>query len=471
MDEENNSKVGLRPPIVAVLGHVDHGKTTLLDTIRKTSIAKREAGGITQSIGASVVETKGAKKITFIDTPGHAAFKNMRKHGAKAADIAILVVAAEEGVKPQTREALEYILDAGIPFIVAATKTDLPSASVETVYSQLENEGVLFEGRGGDTPLIAVSARKEEGIIELLEMIALVAEVNDIKGDPDADLEAFIIETSKDKSGNFASVIVRNGSLKVGDEIVTSNVKAKIRSLIDDKRRSVRQALPGEPVQITGFEELPEVGSMVWHGFEGQPLPVKKEKNFVRKANEGEILAIIKAGNTGSLEAIQANLPASVIVVSSGVGELNQGDVFLAKSTGALVFAFEAKVPPAINRLADMEGVKIYTFSIIYELFEKLEEIIQEGIIETRGEAQIVAEFPYDNKRVAGCKVLKGTIKKSDSVVVMRGEKEMGRSKVVSIRKQKQEVGQVGQGEECGMVILPPVDFALGDTIVSKNDK
>jgi translation initiation factor IF-2 len=473
MDKSEKTEVNnLRPPIVAVLGHVDHGKTTLLDAIRKTSVTEREAGGITQSIGASVVATKDGKKITFIDTPGHAAFKNMRKFGAKAADIAILVVAAEEGVKPQTKEALEYILDAGIPYIVAATKVDLPSASIEILQGQLEKEGVMFEGKGGDTPLIGLSARKGEGIENLLEMIALVAEVNGIKGREDAELEAFVIETSKDKRGPLVSVIVRNGTLRVGDEIVTQTVSAKVRGLIDDKGKAIKSVYPGEPAQIMGFNKFPDVGSVVWHSNDAkQAIAVKQEKPIYRKAKEGEVLVIVKAGNTGALEAIVSNLPKEAITVSTGVGEVNQSDVFLAKSTKSTIFAFESKVPPYVSKLADTEGVKIFSYSIIYELFEKLEKIIKEGIVEIRGEAQILAEFPYSNTRVAGSKVAKGNITKSDSITIMRGDKMIGKARVISIRKQKQEVNQVGQGEECGIIFAPQLDFEIGDTIVSKKEK
>lgn len=222
-----------RPPIVTVLGHVDHGKTSLLDFIRKTSVTKKEAGGITQSIGASVVQTKDGSTITFIDTPGHAAFSNMRSRGAKVADIAILVVAGNDGVMPQTKEALEMILASNIPFVVAATKSDLPGFSLEKVRGDLESQGVLFEGRGGDVPLISVSTVKGDGVDELLETIGLIAEVQGVAGDPNALLEAVIVETTKDQRGPAASLVVRNGTLKVGDEIVTENANAKVRGLFD----------------------------------------------------------------------------------------------------------------------------------------------------------------------------------------------------------------------------------------------
>jgi translation initiation factor IF-2 len=254
----------LRPPIVSVLGHVDHGKTTLLDYIRKTSVAEKEVGGITQSTGASKVKTKDGKEITFIDTPGHAAFSNMRSRGAKVADIAILVVAADDGVKPQTKEALEYILSSQIPFIVAATKTDLSSSSVDNVRNQLEKEGVSFEGRGGEIPLVVVSGKTGKGVDDLLEVVGLVAELHEIKGNTNDDLQAVVIETGKDKGGPTVTVVVRNGSLKVGDQVIAETTKAKIRGLFDFKGKSVKSCLPGDSCLILGFSELPPVGSRVW---------------------------------------------------------------------------------------------------------------------------------------------------------------------------------------------------------------
>lgn len=464
--DKNSDQSGRRPPIVTVLGHVDHGKTTLLDAIRKTNVALREAGGITQSIGASVIEAKNGQSITFIDTPGHAAFKNMRSRGANLADIAILVVAADDGAKPQTKEALEFIRDAKIPFIVAATKTDLPSASVEQVRGDLEKEGILFEGRGGDVPLVPLSAKKGEGINELLEMIILVSQIHEVKGEKEGILEAIVIETSKDKRGPLASVVIRNGTLKVGDDIAAETVKIKVRGLFDYQGKPTKEVGPGMPAQILGFKEFPPVGSRVGRAKEGA-LPVAKTAEKAVSQAEGSLPVVVKANSTGSLEVLLANLPKDTFVVTSGVGALSETDVFLAKAAGAKIYVFEASVPTPVKKLAETEGVKIEVFKVIYELFEKIEESIKAGVIEVLGSAEIIAVFPYENQRVAGCKVIRGSITKGTKVVLKRDEKILGDVKIQSIKKQKQDVNEVKQGEECGILFVPGFNFKIGDNLVA----
>ncbi|MFI5240820.1 MAG: translation initiation factor IF-2, partial [Microgenomates group bacterium] len=250
-----------RQPIVTVLGHVDHGKTSLLDAIRKTTVASGEAGGITQSIGSSVVTTPSGKKITFIDTPGHAAFTKMRSRGAKVADIAILVIAADDGIKPQTKEAIKIIKESGTPFIVAVTKIDIAGVNPEMARGQLEGEEILFEGRGGETPFIPLSSKTGVGVNDLLEMIALLSEVHGFTGDISAPLEAVVIESFKDRRGVVANVVVRNGNLKVGEEVFSEGIQGKIRAIHNDKGESVKEVGPGEPAQIIGFSEVPQVGA------------------------------------------------------------------------------------------------------------------------------------------------------------------------------------------------------------------
>lgn len=457
-----------RPPIVTVLGHVDHGKTSLLDFIRKTSVTKKEAGGITQSIGASVVKAKDGSTITFIDTPGHAAFQGMRSRGAKVADIAILIVAGNDGVMPQTKEALEAIRTADIPYIVAATKKDLQTFSLDTVRGQLEGLGVLFEGRGGDIPLIAVSSVNGEGVDELLETIALLAQVRGVVGDEEGDLEAVIIETTKDQRGAAASLVVRNGSLKVGDEIATDTTTAKVRGLFDWSGIQVKQINPGEPGYVIGFEEVPSVGSRVWHNKEGkQALIEVAQRVLLPEELEAKHTAIIKAKNTGALEAILAQVPPEIFIVSHGVGDITENDIFVAKAAKAVIYAFEVKARGGVTKLASNEGVKIEEFTIVYELFQKLEELAQKGKIETIGKAQIIASFPFENKQVAGCRILTGTFGKVGTFVLTRNEKELGNVKILSFRKGKQEVPEVRQGEECGVLFVPQLDFKIGDVILS----
>ncbi|MBI3443160.1 GTP-binding protein [Candidatus Woesebacteria bacterium] len=456
-----------RPPIVTVLGHVDHGKTSLLDAIRKTNIAIREAGGITQSIGASLVTTKDGKKITFLDTPGHAAFSQMRSRGAKVADIAILVVAADDGVKPQTKEALQFIKEAQIPFIVAGTKVDLPTANVEKVRTELENEGVAFEGRGGDTILTPISSKTGQGIDELLEMITLVSELHEISSDPKGRLEAIVIETSKDRRGLLVSVVVRSGSLVLGKNIFAESVSSRVRGLFDSTGKPIREAGPGEPCQILGFDQLPPVGTRIGEHFEGST----SEKNeALQKSQIKENLGVpilIKTKTYGSLEAILANVPKGVDVLFSGVGEPTETDILLAKTGEASVFTFEAKVPKTIQILADKEGVKIESFNVIYELLQALETLLKENKEEIEGEAQIIAKFPFENKKVAGCKVTSGKFSKSDTLILMRGTKKLGKVKILSMRKQKLNILEAKQGEEFGLIFEPQLDFMEGDVILS----
>jgi len=470
MRQNQFDKTGsLRPPIVVVLGHVDHGKTTLLDYIRRTNIVQKEAGGITQRIGASVGITKEGKKITFIDTPGHAAFANMRSGGTKIADVAILVVAADDGVKPQTKEALEYIFSAQIPYIVAATKIDLPSASIDKVRSDLEKEQVLFEGRGGDVPLLAVSGKTGQGVEELLEMINLVSELHEIKGNPEGVLEGVVIETGKDRRGVIISIVVREGTLRVGDQIVTDTQKAKVRGIFDFNEKPVKIIGPGEPALILGFSEAPSVGSKIWRLNEKTLIQKVDEKKKLTeiKLGEGQIATILKAKNAGSLEAIIANLPKEIVVLFSGVGDVNESDVFLAKSSKAKIFAFESKISGSVKKLAETEDIDIETFNIIYKLFERFDELIKKAQIEILGKAEIIASFPYENKRVAGCRVLTGKISKTDDLRLVRDEKELGQIKVLSIKKGKDNIDLVKQGEECGVLFTPQLDFKIDDVIIS----
>ncbi|KKU09838.1 MAG: Translation initiation factor IF-2 [Candidatus Woesebacteria bacterium GW2011_GWB1_45_5] len=458
-----------RQPIVVVLGHVDHGKTTLLDTIRKSNVASREAGGITQAIGASVVETKEGKKITFIDTPGHAAFGKMRSRGAKVADIAILVVAQDDGVQPQTKEALQIIKDAGIPFIVAGTKADVAGVSAESLKGQLEKEEVFFEGRGGQTPFVSVSAKTDTGITELLEMIILVSEVAELKADPEDKLEAVVIESGKDKTGPFATLVLRDGSVKTSQTIFAEKVECKVRSIVDDKGKNVKQVLPGEPGRVSGFSEVPPVGALVTREAHEVAKEAVKVKGIfdLRRLKEDEIPVIIKASNAGALEAVIASLPPKIVVVDSGIGDVNSSDVLAAKTGDAYVFSFESKIPNDVAKLAEAEKVRVERFEIIYELLQKLEEILKKGRVEIVGRAEVLASFPFNNKKVAGSKVLDGKITKGDQLILTRKEKEIGKAKASSLKKQKQEVSSVGQGEEFGVIMEPQLDFQIGDTLIS----
>lgn len=443
--------------------------TTLLDKIRTTNVAGKEAGGITQGIGASVVTTKEGKKITFIDTPGHAAFSKMRSRGASACDIAILVVDSSDGVKPQTLEALQSIKETGIPFIVAITKIDLPAADIEGVLSQLEKEEVLFEGRGGNTPYLGISAKTGQGITELLEMITLVSEVSEIKGDSKSPLLAVVIETSKEKGGLTVSLVVRDGTLKVGDALYAERSECKVRGLFDYKGGSVKEILPGEPGQVLGFSVLPDVGSVIStdKSLIKESVKVATKKDQFKKIQGDELPVILKAKNVGGLEALESSLPAKVIVVDSSVGDVLESDILMAKSTGARVFAYDAGIPNSVLKLAEAEKVKTYKFQIIYELIDKLQEILAGGKEEILGKAEIIASFPFNDKKVAGCKVTNGRIIKTANLYLEKGGKDVGRIKIISLKKGKQEVMEVKPGEEFGILFEPQLDFTIGDVIVS----
>ncbi|MBI3397384.1 GTP-binding protein [Candidatus Woesebacteria bacterium] len=456
-----------RPPIVTVLGHVDHGKTSLLDAIRKTSVVSKEAGGITQSIGASSVATKSGKEITFIDTPGHAAFTKMRSRGANVADIAILVIAADDGVKPQTLEALKMIRESKVPLIVVATKIDLPSSNVEQIYGQLEKEGVYFEGRGGDTPLLQVSSKTGSGIDELLEMVLLMAEVHGVGANLRTGLEAVVIESTKDQRGPVATIIVRNGQIEVGENIFAENTPGRVRALINDKGVSIKEVNSGRAALIIGFEDIPPVGSRLIK--EGQSLPKVSEKVFQKgdKLREDEIAIFVKANNVGILEALLASLPTKVIVFGSGVGDVNESDILNAKSSGTNIFAFESGVSGSVKKLAEAEGVRVEKFRIIYELIQRLEEILKEGQVETLGKAEILTSFPFNNKRVAGCKVTLGRINKTDNLTLFRKEKEISKIKALSLKKGKLDINEAKMGEEFGIIFEPQFDFQAGDVILS----
>lgn len=470
----NNTKLTVRPPIVVVLGHVDHGKTTLLDTIRKTSVATKEAGGITQTVGASEItftDSAGqSKSICFIDTPGHAAFGKMRSRGARVADIAVLVVAQDDGLKPQTKEALEIIGTAKIPFVLAATKADVAGVNIEKVLGELEKEQVFFEGRGGDTPFVSVSAKTGLGINELLETISLMADVLELKGDVWGELEGVVIESGKDKMGPYAAVIVRNGSIKVGQTIYAERLECRIRALFESQGKSVKEIFSGKAAKVYGFTDVPPVGSKIGIniGEAKVTTPQTLKGAFAsRKLAKDEIPVIIKADSAGALEAIKASLPSKVVVVGSGVGEVKSSDVLAAKTGNARIYTFGSKVPADVAKLAETEKIKIGSFNIIYELLESIEELLKKGLVEVVGKAEVLASFPFDNKKVAGCKVLSGRISRGDKLVVMRLEKEVGKARALNIRKQKSEVNSVGAMEEFGVILEPQLNFEVGDILAS----
>ncbi len=453
---------------MAILGHVDHGKTTLLDAIRKTSVASREAGGITQSIGAWQTKTPEGRAITFIDTPGHEAFRAMRSRGAKVADLAVLVVAADDGVMPQTRESLQYIKEEKTPFLVAITKTDLATAQPEKVKSQLLKEGVLLEGYGGDVVAIETSGKTGKGIDELLEMILLLADLGQVAGSHTAPLEAPVIEAGLDRrKGVVVHAILRNGGLAIGDIVSAEGTEAKVRGIFNEYGKPVKEVLLGQPVEILGFSEIPPVGSVL----RPKSSEAKKEaKEKVKAAGEG-LPIIIKADTQGSLEAITVSLGDKVRILFSGIGDISETDIVNAALSQAIIVGFNVRVSKEMERLAQEQGVLMHIYRIIYELLQDIDKWIKEkeeqGKEKILGRAQVLAEFSYGKEKIAGCRMLEGRITSASRLRLVRDGAVLENTRPVSIRKNKEKVDKVEQGEEFGILFQPAVDFRVGDVIES----
>lgn len=473
-----------RPPIVVVLGHVDHGKTTLLDTIRKTDVAAREHGGITQKIGAYQIESK-KRLITFIDTPGHEAFSKMRGRGAKVADIAILVVAADDSVMPQTKESIEQVKAADIPLIVAINKVDLPAADPNKVKSDLAKVGVQVEGFGGEIPVALVSAKTGKGVAELLDLVLLVADMKGLPSKPADPLFAPVIETRVDKGkGLVASVVVREGTVKVGTPLFDFDKQiAKVRAMFDENGKVVQEVGPGKPIEILGFTSLPQVGAVLRNAPLKQTPPegtVAKSMglnlpDFLKPVAEQEqrkLDIVLKADTAGSLEAIIGSLGPQIKVVGQGVGDITDADVLQAKATKAIIVGFNVNCKPPVAKLAETEKVIFRTYKIIYELLDELSEVVaglKEVLHEERelGRGTIIAEFPFEKMKVAGTKVVSGRLARGDSVKIMRGDIEVGRAKIKTLRQGKNDVTRAETGVECGVLLDKIVDFALQDAIIA----
>ena len=478
-----------RPPVVAVLGHVDHGKTTLLDTIRKANVASHEHGGITQHIGAYQIDYKTKSKesriITFIDTPGHEAFSKIRSRGATAADIAILVVAANDSVKPQTIESIAQIKAAGIPMIVAINKIDLPGVIVEKVKSDLAKHEVQVEGFGGDVPCVLVSAKAGTGVQELLELILLIADMKELSGSADGVVSGVVIEAKVDKfRGQVATLLIKSGTLKATDPLFEGEKQlGKVRALLDEKGAKVAEAGPGKPVEVLGFSSLPSIGEII----SSAPIHVEKAaaKEEQKSANVADFLAAmtladkkrlklyLKADTSGSLEAVLEALPkGDVDIVHGSLGDITEADILEAGAMGAVVVGFNVKAVPGVDKLATHEKVIYRIYTIIYELLDEMADVVtgMEALLfheRELGVGTIIAEFPFEKDRIAGTKVTSGRLAKGDSIRIMRDDVEVGRARIKSIRQGKNEVTKVEVGGECGVLLDKKVDFTLQDGIIA----
>lgn len=460
---ENNS----RPPVVTILGHVDHGKTSLLDRIRNTSVASGEVGGITQAIGAYQIVYQG-KKITFIDTPGHAAFSAMRKRGGQAADIALLIVAADDSVMPQTRESIDHIKEANIPYVVVVNKTDLAGVNPERVKTDLANNDVYVEGYGGNIPIVNISAKSGQGVEELLEIILLLAEMEDLKNnDSVTPASATVIESSMHpQKGPLATLLVSEGTFQKNQELFAGATSiGKIRSMVDYNGKNLNDAPPSTPFQVIGLATVPNVGDIITSA----PTAEQNKKNIKNIAGTGERSIekpniILKSDVQGSLEAILNTIVEYANVVDSSVGMVTDTDIQTAISTGAEILGFNVKINASVARLAEIEKVSFTNFKIIYQLFDylkdlqfKKEESLGPKIVET-GQLKVLKSFNFSGTIVYGCTVTSGKIKIGDKV---------NGSTIISLKSNKLDVPEVKKDQEFGLVIKPNLELKEGDIMTA----
>ena len=487
-----------RPPVITIMGHVDHGKTTLLDMIRKTNVASGEAGGITQAIGAYQIDYNG-KKLTFIDTPGHAAFTEMRARGASVTDIVIIIVAADDGVMPQTREAIDHAKAAGVPIIVAVNKIDKPTANIERVLTEMSNAGIQPEAWGGDVMFVNVSAKSGQGIDDLLERILLLSEISELKANPNRYAIGTVIESKLDKnSGVITNILVQNGTLRLGDPIVVGTISGKVRTLKNDRGENLVEALPSMPVSITGLSESPSAGDK-FMAFENEKkakaIASQRELNEKEKRNrpktavslddlfnrvaEGqkEINIILKADVKGSEEAVKNSLlkldveGIKINVIRSGIGTISESDVSLADASNAIIIGFNIRPDHKITEMAKDKGIDIRLYDIIYKVVEemeaalkgKLEPVYEENVL---GTAEVRKIFKFSKVgTIAGSYVTSGIIKRNAKARVIRDGVVVNDSVIASVAREKDQVKEVKQGLECGITLENFNDIKEQDVI------
>lgn len=488
-----------RPPVVTIMGHVDHGKTTLLDGIRKSKVTQTEAGGITQHIGAYQVEYKG-QKITFLDTPGHAAFTAMRSRGAQVTDIAVLVVAADDGVMPQTVEAVNHAKVAGVPIIVAINKMDHPDANPDRIKQELSEHGLITEEWGGDTIFVEMSALKLEGIDELLEMILLVAEMEEYKANPNRPARGTVIEAQLDKGrGPVATVLITNGTLRIGDNFVVGNVSGKVRALTNEHGQNLKEAYPSQPVEIIGISDVPEAGDpfvvVETEQIARQVAELRQQKQreqqmrVTSRANLDDLFAqiaqgevhelnlVIKADVHGSVEALRSSLEelstdeVRVNVIHQGVGGVSETDVALAAASDAVIIAFNVRPESNARRAAEREKVEIRYYRVIYTAIEEVKAAMS-GLLEPDydeeviGSAEVRQTFRVPGGTiVAGCYVTEGKIQRNAQIRVIRDNIIVHEGKISSLKRFKDDVREVAQGYECGIGVEKFNDIKDGDVL------
>lgn len=489
MKTDSEKNLIVRPPIVVVMGHIDHGKTKLLDAIRKTNVVEKESGGITQHIGAYEIKVTSAnpeyngRRITFIDTPGHEAFSKMRARGAQVGDVAILVVAADEGVKAQTLEALKNIQEAKIPFIVAINKIDKSEANPDKVKQQLAEAGVYVEGWGGNVPLALISAKEGKNIEELLELILLVADLEGLKADPQVAASGVVIEAKMDsRKGAVVVLVIKNGTLKVGDEMATPTTHGKIKILENFKREPIIEATFSSPVRVLGFKELPQVGEEFFTGDVELVIMADKAANLIKNIQKEfengvkTLNLILKVDVSGSLEALESLIKKCQIddwkfqIVDASVGDTTAGDIQNAQATSAWILGFRVKTAKDLEIMAQNNNIHIFSFDVIYDvekfLKEEVKKLIDAQFLPPEGECSVLATFSQrKTQQLIGGKITKGKLTKGQQVKIFRAEAEMGLGKIINIQSQKKDVREVAEGKEAGIMIDSSVEIKVGDKL------
>ncbi len=496
---ENEEDLESRPPVVTVLGHVDHGKTTLLDAIRHTKVAEKEAGGITQHIGAYQVRVDG-HKITFLDTPGHEAFTAMRARGAQATDIAIIVIAADDGIMPQTREAIDHVRAAQVPMVIALNKIDKAEANLDRVKQQLADMGLVPEEWGGDIIVVPISAKKRIGLDELLENILLVSDVQGIKANPKARAIGTVLEGRLEKGrGPVATLLVQNGTLRVGDAVVAGETAGRVRAMFNDRGKPIKKALPSTPVLVMGLNDVPKAGDIfevveslevarqvaqkrIQERTAREARPVQKSyslEELYQKFQEGqvrELRLIVKADVQGSIEPIVQSLKdlgsdeLGVRILHASPGNIKESDVTLAAASKAIILGFNVGIDPTAQKMADAQGVDIRFYEVIYKLVEDVQKAMS-GMLEPEihevvlGHAKVQAIFKVRQGKVAGCIVTDGIIRRNSNIRVLRDGQELFTGKLSSLKRFKDDVPEVRSGFECGVGLDGFGDFQEGDIL------
>ena len=498
MDEDPDAVP--RPPVVTVLGHVDHGKTTLLDTIRRTSVVTGEAGGITQHIGAYVAKAPDGRPVTFIDTPGHEAFTEMRARGAQVTDVAIIIVAADDGLMPQTREAIDHVRAAGVPVVVAINKIDLANANPDRAKQQLTEVGLIPEDYGGDTIVVPISALQGTGTDELLENVLVVADLQELKANPNREAVGIVVEASTDRQrGVVATILVQTGTLRTGDVLVAGLAFGKIKAMTDADGNRIEEAGPSTPVTVLGLSEVPPAGERVRavggekaarqetvdrrRGLEAQgdtQIGVTLDSLFgeIHSGTVKDFNIVLKTDVQGSIDPLVQALDAlsldevNVKVIHAAAGTVNESDVNLATASSGVIFAFNTRPEPGARRLAEAEKVEIRQYSIIYDILNDVEKAVQgllEPIFEERQDAVIEVREVFRRGRrasIAGSYIKDGTVHRDSLVRVMRGGEQVHQSRITSLRRFQDDVREVSAGMECGIQVQGFEEFEEGDELV-----